>query len=198
MLVAAALAPPAGLVGMGLAIGQLDIVVSSLWALGIQIVGINLAGCLVFRLYGMSNEGARYPRGRTALTVLSLAGSLAALGALLAIQFSGTPEFQQSSVAQRISAAVMEELTQREGIRPVSIESRFTRSRPHGENPVWISIDAEAQLSETERLTLAQSLADQVERRFGVKALVELTALSRRAIKPAQEVHHERRVEPGI
>jgi uncharacterized hydrophobic protein (TIGR00271 family) len=178
MLIAAALAPPAGLVGMGLAIGEFDIVLSSLWALGIQIVGINLAGYAVFRLYGMSNQGARYPRGRPWLTAASLAGSVAALGALLTIQFSSIPEFQQSSIAQRISASVIEKLEQRGDIGLVSIESHFTRSRPHGDNPVWVSVDVEARLSEQEKRALARRLSERIEAEFGVRALVDLTALS--------------------
>ena len=39
MLVAASLAPPAGLVGMGLAIGEWGIVYSSGWVLFLQIAG---------------------------------------------------------------------------------------------------------------------------------------------------------------
>jgi uncharacterized hydrophobic protein (TIGR00271 family) len=110
MLVAAALAPPAGLIGIGLAIGQMDIVMSSLWALSIQIVGINLAGFAVFRIYGMRTEGARYPRGKRWISNTSLVISMAGLAALLLLQFSNVPQFQQSSISQRVSALVVEEL----------------------------------------------------------------------------------------
>ena len=178
MLVAAALAPPAGLVGMGLAIGQMDMVVSSLWALGIQIVGINLAGFTVFRIYGMQTTGARYPRGRRWLSLASLAGSLAGLAALLTVQFSQTPQFQQSSVAQRISASVQDELEATADVRPVAVESSFTRNRPHGENPVWVTIRVEGSLTDTQVRELAGRLADRIEQEFGVRALVDLTARS--------------------
>jgi uncharacterized hydrophobic protein (TIGR00271 family) len=63
MLVATSLAPPAGLVGMGAAIGEWDMVRSAAFLLILQIVGINLAGTVVFRLFGISPRGARYERG---------------------------------------------------------------------------------------------------------------------------------------
>lgn len=178
MLVAAALAPPAGLVGMGLAIGQMDIVISSLWALGIQMVGINIAGFVVFRIYGMSTSGARYPRGKSWLSAISLLGSVVCIGVLIAVQFSGAPQFQQSSVAQRISAEVQKDLEAMDGVTPVSVESRFTRNRPQGQNPVWISIKVEASLSAVEEQILSEKLAGEIERDFDVRALVELAARS--------------------
>ncbi|MFK4005096.1 DUF389 domain-containing protein [Qipengyuania sp. NPDC077563] len=178
MLVAAALAPPAGLVGMGLAIGQMDIVISSLWALSIQMVGINIAGFVVFRIYGMSTSGARYPRGKSWLSAISLLGSVVCIGVLIAVQFSGAPQFQQSSVAQRISAEVQKDLEAMDGVTPVSVESRFTRNRPQGQNPVWISIRVEASLSAAEERILSEQLAGEIERDFDVRALVELAARS--------------------
>ncbi|MEW4448839.1 DUF389 domain-containing protein [Qipengyuania sp. JC766] len=177
MLIAAALAPPAGLVGMGLAIGQTDLVISSLWALAIQIVGINLAGFAVFRLHGMKTEGARYPRGRPGLSLLSLAVSIGALAALLALQFAEVPQYQQSSIAQRISAAVKDDLSGRGGVTLVSVDSQFSRARPQGQNPVWVTLHLHGDLSEGAREDLARELSRKVEREFGVEALIEITAL---------------------
>ena len=48
LLVAASLAPPAGLIGMAGAIGEWDMVVSAVFLLLLQLVGINLAGAAVF------------------------------------------------------------------------------------------------------------------------------------------------------
>ena len=176
MLVAAALAPPAGLIGMGLAIGQMDIVLSSLWALGIQIVGINLAGCAVFRIYGMRNKGARFPRGKGWISIASLVGSMAGLAALLVLQLSSVPQFQQSSISQRVSALVVQELDRSPEIRLVTVNSHFTRSREHGDNPVWVSVQVQASLDEREASAVADRIEKRVEREFPVTALVDLTA----------------------
>ena len=176
MLVAAALAPPAGLIGIGLAIGQMDIVMSSLWALGIQIVGINLAGFAVFRIYGMRTEGARYPRGKRWILNTSLVISMAGLAALLLLQFSNVPQFQQSSISQRVSALVVEELARSPEIRLVTVNSHFTRSREQGDNPVWVSVQVQASLDEREASAIADRIEKRVEREFPVVALVDLTA----------------------
>ena len=176
MLVAAALAPPAGLIGIGLAIGQMDIVMSSLWALGIQIVGINLAGFAVFRIYGMRTEGARYPRGKRWISNTSLVISMAGLAALLLLQFSNVPQFQQSSISQRVSALVVEELARSPEIRLVTVNSHFTRSREQGDNPVWVSVQVQASLDEREASAIADRIEKRVEREFPVVALVDLTA----------------------
>ena len=176
MLVAAALAPPAGLIGIGLAIGQMDIVMSSLWALGIQIVGINLAGFAVFRIYGMRTEGARYPRGKRWILNTSLVISMAGLAALLLLQFSNVPQFQQSSISQRVSALVVEELARSPEIRLVTVNSHFTRSREQGDNPVWVSVQVQASLDEREASAIADRMEKRVEREFPVVALVDLTA----------------------
>lgn len=177
MLVAAALAPPAGLIGMGLAIGQTDIVISSLWALAIQIAGINLAGFVVFRIHGMKSEGARYPRGRKAVSVLSVIASIAMLGSLTALQFADIPEYQQSSIAQRISASVERHIERRDDIAVVSVDSRFSRNRAQGQNPVWVETRVHGELTETQRRALSRSLANRIEHEFGVTALVAITAL---------------------
>ncbi|UVI39661.1 DUF389 domain-containing protein [Qipengyuania spongiae] len=176
MLVAAALAPPAGLIGMGLAIGQTDIVLSSLWALGIQIVGINLAGCVVFRIYGMQTNGARYPRGKDWISIASLASSMAVLAALLTVQFSDAPQFQQSSVSQRVSALVVDELDRSPEIRLVTVNSHFTRSREQGNNPVWITVQVQASLDDREASAVADRIEKRVEDEFPITALVDLTA----------------------
>ncbi len=177
MLIAAALAPPAGLVGMGLAIGQTDIVISSLWALAIQIVGINLAGFLVFRIHGMKSEGARYPRGRKAVSIGSAIISAAIFSALVSLQFSQMPEYQQSSIAQRISARVQQQFERRDDLALVSVNSQFSRQRSQGKNPVWVEARIQGELSEEERAKLARALANGIEHDFGVEALVDLTAI---------------------
>ncbi len=177
MLVAAALAPPAGLVGMGLVIGQMDIVYSSLWALAIQIVGINLAGFVVFRLYGVTNKGARYPRGKSAITFGALALSMAAVLALLVVQFSLSPQFEQSSLAQRITALAQQQIEARDDMELVMAQAAFSRARPSGENPVLLTIQVEGDLTMAQQSRLAASLQTMIEREFGVRALVDLTAL---------------------
>ncbi len=177
MLVAAALAPPAGLVGMGLAIGQMDIVVSSLWALAIQIVGINVAGFAVFRLYGVTTRGARYPRGKSAITYIALSLSLLAGAALLYVQFSTPQRFEQSSLAQRITAAAQERIEARGDLDLLFAKAEFSRARSAGENPVLVTLHVEGNLTDAEKKVLADRIENRLEEEFDVAALVQLVVL---------------------
>lgn len=178
MLVAAALAPPAGLVGMGLAIGQMDIVLSSLWALAIQIVGINASGFVVFRLYGVTTKGARYPRGKAPVTYTAIALTLVAGAALLYIQFSTSPQLQQSSMAQRISASAQQDVERQEGLEMLFAKAEFSRARPAGENPILVTLHVQGQMTDAEKQALTDRMGARLEREFGVVTFVQLVVLS--------------------
>lgn len=60
MLVAASLSPPAGIIGMSMAIGRWDMVVNGVFLLLLQLSGINLSAAILFCTFGLSTKGARY------------------------------------------------------------------------------------------------------------------------------------------
>ncbi len=134
MLVAASLAPPAGLVGMGAAIGEWDIVRSACFLLLLQITGINVSGAVIFRLYGMSPHGARYERGRTWVGAAAWTGALAATVALVAWQLSSEPELLRSSQAQRATADVRQAVRDSGLAQVVKADAEFTRADIPGQN----------------------------------------------------------------
>lgn len=105
LLVAASLAPPAGVAGMAIALQQWTLVLNVLLVLALQLVFINLSGALVFRFYGgLTPEGSRYQRGQRRVFWASLGLSALACMGLLAVQFWQTPDFQRSTRAQRATA----------------------------------------------------------------------------------------------
>lgn len=104
MLVAASLAPPAGIVGMGAALGRWDLVLDAVFLLLLQLGGINLSAALLFRIYGLSTRGTRYQRGQKWVTRSALAVTVLALIGLLTWQFSGSPYLERSSPAQQANA----------------------------------------------------------------------------------------------
>ncbi|WP_424358343.1 DUF389 domain-containing protein [Methanocella sp. MCL-LM] len=108
LLVAASLAPQAGLIGMAAVIGRWDLVDNGLFALLGTIFGINLGGCLVFRAFGLSSQGARYPRGRKWISYLTIALTSLAIVGILGWQFYDPPELQKSTKEQRASTAIQE------------------------------------------------------------------------------------------
>lgn len=108
MLVAAALAPPAGTLGMALAIARWELAANCLFLLVLQLVGINIAATTVFRIYGLSPRGARYKRGRNRIFLLSSSITVAVLIALLTLQFNLGVSLQRSSLEQRANARVQQ------------------------------------------------------------------------------------------
>ncbi|CAN5641171.1 hypothetical protein BH24DEI1_BH24DEI1_15440 [soil metagenome] len=151
MLVAASLAPPAGLIGMASVIGDWGMVMSGLFLLVLQLMGINLSGAVVFRLYGLSARGAHYQRGRPWVFPASLFVTALALGGLLTWQFWQPPDFQRPTLAQRAAATVQEAVDESGMARLVEANLRFTRADIPGQNSllavIYVQRRAESELA---------------------------------------------------
>ena len=134
MLVAASLAPPAGLIGMAIAIGRWDMAISGLFVLLLQLVGINLTATMLFRVFGLSIRGSRYGRGKQWVFAATLAVTVAALIGLLTWQLSNPPEFQRSTRAQRATAEIGQVVEASGTAQMVEANIRFTRSKIQEQN----------------------------------------------------------------
>lgn len=108
MLVAASLAPQAGLIGMAAVIGRWDLVDNGIFALLATISGINLGGLLVFRMFGLTPRGARYPRGKKWISYLTIALTVLTITGVLFWQFYDPPELQKSTKEQRASTTIQQ------------------------------------------------------------------------------------------
>jgi uncharacterized hydrophobic protein (TIGR00271 family) len=134
MLVAASLAPPAGIVGMASVIGRWDMVISGLFLLLLQLVGINFTAALLFRLFGLSSQGVRYQRGKRWLFPVALGLTVAMLASLLTWQFTETPNLQRSTLAQRANSEIQKVVTQNQDVDLIEANVRFTRANIKGQN----------------------------------------------------------------
>ncbi len=185
ILVAASLAPPAGLIGMAGAIQRWDMTVNGIFLLLLQLVGINLAGTLVFRRYGLSPQGARFHRGQSRYYYGSVLVSIVLLTGLLAWQFTSSPSLQRSTQAQRALPIAEQVLNQRSDVRLVEANFRFTR-------PPGITDEKEALLGVlyVERIentgipneTLQRQIEEAIQQQliaegFNVKPLINATML---------------------
>jgi uncharacterized membrane protein len=182
MLVAASLSPPAGIIGMAAAIGDWDMVGGSVFVLVLQLVGINVGGAIVFALFGLSPRGVRYARGRSAVRRLSLAISALGVAALVAWQFSSAPEFQRSTRAQRMKAAVEQAVDGSGLAHLVNAEVRFTRPDIPGQHTVLVTTHvqraanaAEADVARELTARIRQAIAAQEP--YAVTALVDMRVL---------------------
>lgn len=183
MLVSASLAPPAGIVGMGAAVGRWDLVVNGVFLLLLQLGGINLAAALVFRLFGLSTQGTRYQRGKRGVFPLAIAASTIGLVGLLLWQFSDAPNLQRSSRAQRANAVVQQVVQQAESAQLVESNVRFTRADPGGQNTLLCVVYVQRQpgvVRSTDQIQtdLTQAIQTQLlHQGFDVTPLVNVTVL---------------------
>jgi uncharacterized hydrophobic protein (TIGR00271 family) len=145
VLVAASLAPPTGLVGMGTAIGRWDMVLSGLFLLLVQLVGINIAGAIVFRVYGgLRSEGPRYDRGRKSVAWSALVVTVIGLGAMIAWQFgSDDPDFRRATIEQRVRVVIGDVIQQDPDVHLAEASVRFTRADVEGQNTLLVVVYAQ-------------------------------------------------------
>jgi uncharacterized hydrophobic protein (TIGR00271 family) len=134
MLVAASLAPPAGLIGMAAAIGRWEMAQSGIFLLALQLLAINLSGAAVFRLYGLSAQGARYSRGKPGVFPLAVLVTLVGLSGVLWWQFRAVPNLQRSTLAERAAVEVQQAVNESGLVHLVEANVRFTRARIEGQN----------------------------------------------------------------
>jgi uncharacterized hydrophobic protein (TIGR00341 family) len=183
MLVAASLAPPAGIVGMASALGRWDMVISGLFLLFLQLCGINFSASLLFRLYGLSTQGTRYQRGKKLVFRSALVMTVIALAGLLTWQFSNSPNLERSSRAQRANAEVQKVVEQVGLAKLVESNVRFTRANIQGQNTllsvVYVQRKPEVTASNEEiRSRLTQAIQTHLLKQgFNATPLVDVNLL---------------------
>ncbi len=187
MLVAAALAPPAGLVGMAVVLGEWTMAKGGLFLLGLQLAGINLSGALVFRLVGLSPEGSRYSRGRGWVQKASLLATVLALGGFLAWQFGNPPDLQRASLAQSAEVAVQRAVGGGGPVRLIETDARFARADVPNQNTLLVSAYVEQKESpsggpsaEATEQDIRERIGRELRREIpGATPLIDVTVLGR-------------------
>ncbi len=184
VLVAAALAPPAGVAGMAAAVGRWEIAINGLFLLVLQFVAINLSGSLVFRFYGgLTPSGPRYNHGKRIYVYLSFITTLLALGGLLFWQFSSSPNLQRSTQAQNALEVVNQVVNDSGYAGLVEADMRFTRSSIQGQNTllgdVYVQrLQSAAMPDEQIKQQLTQKIQAEILRKgFNVTPLMNVTVL---------------------
>jgi len=182
MLVAASLAPPAGIIGMAAAIGRWDLASSGLFLLLLQLGGINLSAALVFRLFGLSTQGARYQRGKRGVFPISVGISAIALTGLLIWQFSSPPNLNRSSHSQRANAQLQEVVKQNNSAQLVESNVRFTRANIQGQNTLLCVVYVQRQSQATRsaeqiRADLTQAIQSRLSQDFNATPFVDVIVL---------------------
>lgn len=183
MLVAASLAPPAGIVGMSLVLGDWDMTKSALFLLVLQLAGINLASALVFRLHGLGPVGPRYERGRQGVFWAGITASALALGGLAFAQLRAAPGLQRSTLSSRAEADVVAALEDSGLAKLVEANVRFTRADIPGQNTLLAVVYAQPTpgAAGMSRAEIASRLEAAIEKRlasgYGATPVVSVTVV---------------------
>lgn len=137
ILVAASLAPPVGLVGIGLYLMNGEIIASSVFTIILQLLGIHLSATLVFYFYGkVSPDGIRFLQGKKAVLIGSSTIVLFAIGAMMYWQFSNPPYLRKASMNTEITEALGKELEKIGSITVLDKQANFTNTKYNGKSVV--------------------------------------------------------------
>lgn len=139
VLIAASLAPPAGLIGMALSMENWNTALSAVFLLVLQLAGINLSGSLVLRMYGLSSSLERYNPGKKWVFYVSVAGTVMILAGLLTWQFSDPLRFQRASLEARMDQQIREVIDQSQLAKVVEMDVRFPEADPRGSRTLLIT-----------------------------------------------------------
>ena len=180
LLVAASLAPPAGLVGMSLAMQRYDMMAAGAFQLLLQLAGINLSASMVFRLSGLTVRGARYDRGQRWMFPVVLGVTVISLGALLSWQFNNPPQLQHASQAQRAELLIQQLFDAQDNVYLVEASVRFTRAQIPGQNTlmcqVYMQKKADVTVSDAVlKKELIRKIEQKIKAELNASPLVQLT-----------------------
>jgi len=161
MLIAASLAPPAGLLGIAVVMQIWEPALKAAFILGLQLLGINLGGALVFRIYGLDSSFVRYDRGKKRLFYASTAVTLLLLGGLLFWQFSGSLRLQRGSESAEAERVVEQTINESQLAQAVDVAAEFPRLRQQQSNMLLVT----AYVRPQEGVTLSdEALSSQLRR----------------------------------
>lgn len=138
MLIAAALAPPAGVLGMALVMGEVGMAGSVAFLLPLQLLAINLSGVSVFWLAGVRTSGARYQHGNNRVRMATLVVSVAGVVALVGWQVVTSPALQRATIESRAVADVQELIRRVDDVALVEVNTRFTRADIPGQQTLLV------------------------------------------------------------
>lgn len=180
VLVAAALAPPAGLVGMALVMGEWAMVGSGVFLLGLQLLGLNLSGAVLFRLYGVGPGTTRYQRGRSAVSWAAFAISVVGLVGLVAPQLGSSLDLQRSTVQTEVASKITQLVDDDPDAELVQVDASFTRPDIPGQDTLLAVVHVQAAVGiDPDALEdrLGPELSAAVSEQFDLTALVTVTAI---------------------
>lgn len=130
ILVAASLAPPVGLVGAGVYMMDWQVVLSSVFRILLQLLGIHIAATLVFYFYGkVTPSGVRFLKGNRMMGYLTTGIVIAGLVAMMFWQFSQPPFLRKASMNTELTEVLDSELQTLPYVKVLNKDVTFTNEQ---------------------------------------------------------------------
>ncbi|WP_224994694.1 DUF389 domain-containing protein [Cesiribacter sp. SM1] len=183
ILVAASLAPPVGLVGIGLYLMDAEIISSSVFTIILQLLGIHLSATMVFYFYGkVTPGGIRFLNGKKSILISTCLLAVLAIGAMMYWQFSNPPYLQKSSISTELTQELESKLKNIDNIEVISKSASFTNTTLHGKPVVYIQttvLSKDTTLAEQSlKRTVKQYLEDNLDfRDESIHKIYQITVL---------------------
>lgn len=200
VLVAASLAPPAGIVGMAASLSRWDLALDGLYLLGLQLAVINLAGTLTFRLVSVRFGNVRFAESSRRLSLGSIALTVLALAGMLAVQYSGPIHLEHATVARDAATEVRRVLDGNTSVTAVEVDARFTRADIPGQSTLLVTVFAQVEdsMDEADDQQLRESLTTLLQQRLlarwpALTPLISITLLEPPRVSHAEEGYAELR-----
>ncbi len=133
ILVAASLAPPVGLVGAGMYMMDWQVVLSGLFRILLQLLGIHITATLVFYFFGkVSPRGVRFLKGSKVMGLVTTGVVILGIGAMMFWQFSQPPFLRKASMNTELNDVLQAELQNIPYILVLNKDVTFTNEKFEG------------------------------------------------------------------
>jgi uncharacterized membrane protein len=130
ILVAASLAPPVGLVGIGLYMMDWPVVLSSIFRILLQLLAIHFSATLVFYFYGkVTPQGIRFLEGSKKAGWIIISLVLVGIGTMMFWQFNQPPILRKASMKTELAEELSAELGKIDNIKVLSKDVTFTNEK---------------------------------------------------------------------
>ena len=181
-MVAAALAPPAAVLGLSVPLARWDYAALMAFVLTLQFVAIGLGGWLALRLFGVRPADPSVGRGRRLHRNLLAAGVAAVVIAMVAWQTTLEPSFTKADHTRAALQLTRDAVEAVEGARMIDSEARFTRGDHHEREALLIRVLVErlegADGEEALEASLREAVSERATARLpGVIPFVDVTVL---------------------
>lgn len=162
ILVAASLAPPAGGLGMAVALGRPDLVAHAVFLISLQLVGITASAIAVLWAYGIRPGAHRFGENRPRLAGVGFAVATLATLALVAFQFADAPFLLQGAEKRHAAEAAIEAVEARDEVDVLGVEARVASAEFEGPPRIVLEVGVERRQGGAPSDQLERDLEDHI------------------------------------